>query len=616
MLIRLLLPLLLLPGLTLAEEGRTLSEAESQIVLDCIKNIDTKERIFSPEKAETCVSDMNTAEDFMDRAVQAYPKATNTLLYNNSILGLKKVSGRYAESDLGYALVRELEGPNCYTCQLGLGPRPETMFGWVDKYLPERSTVFRRSLRTWSSLGEARRKTLLAEGLQEESWNAKDIRARYAKLSALAVKDAKTLLAAGKKALVNYPDLVAVVEELKQDLQINKPRPPEAWEYVGALDKLLLDVELQRGDKNPPAGVSAAEKKALQVKAAEERLAAAKGEAGKKGFLDKAFDNYVPGSYIPPPSTTQLLFHPGKYRAVSDADARDIAAKMVSYSKDGKLTGYLAKEVAGTKAGDDVLAFFNTPRPGGQNKLDFAFEENNPNNFGTCNYSKPPTIRINTKMINDYARRKGISAADILGSEENMAGLAAYIAPTFVHESTHQRQEVLEREKSPLFTDGPFRTIEREVEAFGMGAAFTAEKMQRGGPAYLANSHPNSVRDAEIYLEDGMEPLRARKHTYDTYSKIDLTDEGASSLILAYGSMNERKAAELKEKYKEDPASMTAKEREDLKGYLEYQKAAYAAARYRRQKASADELRLLAWRDELLDEDAGVRPASVPQPGN
>jgi hypothetical protein len=614
MLLKLSLSLLLLPGALLAAPEATLSVEESRLASECTRNIDISAKLFSPDQAETCVTELNATEDLMQRFSQAQSNATLVLLYNNALVSLKKVSSRYSEADLGYAMVRELELRDCYPCSLGLGPRPEKLFSWVDKYLPERSVVFRRSLRTWSALGEARRKTLLAEGLQEESWNALDIRARYAKLSVLAEKDAETLLDAGKKNLVKSPDLVAVVEELKQDLLVNKPQPPKAREQVSALDKLLLDVELLRGEKDPPKAESAAERKALQLKAAEERLAAARGEAGKKGYLDKTFDHSVPGAYIPQPGMLDLVFHPGKYRGVSDADAKAIGAKMAS-SKDGKFSGYLAKEIGGTKAGDEVLAFFNTPRASGQNKLSFDFEPNKDNNFGTCYYRDTPEIRINTKMINDYARRKGISAEDILGSEKHMAGLAAYIAPVFVHEATHQRQEAVEREKFPLFKDGTYRTVEREVEAFGMGAAFTAEKMQRGGAAYLENSHPHSVRDAELYLEDGLEPLRARKHTYDSYRE-HFTDEVASARILASSSAKERRAAELRAKYKADPDAMTAEERQTLKEYQDFQKAAYAAARYRSQKAAADERKMLAWRDGMLDEEAGIRPSAVPAPGS
>ncbi|MDD2805866.1 MAG: hypothetical protein PHV33_09945 [Elusimicrobiales bacterium] len=613
-LFKLALSLLLLPGLALAAEAPLITQEEAQLVQACSRNIDTSERIFSPEKAQDCVRDLSAKEDLLERASQVERNTGLILLYNNSLVSLGKVCGKYKESDLGYALVRELETKDCYPCLLGLGPRPEKIFGWVDNYLPDRGVTVRRSLRTWTSLSEARRSVLQAEGLDEASWNAKDIRARYEKLSASAQKDSEALLDAGKKALLKNPDLVAVIEELKQDLIIKDPPPAKAYEYYGKLNKLMLDVELLRAEPALPPGISSAEKKELQLKAANERLAAARGAAAQKGFLDQAFDNYVPGGYTPPPTTLQRIFHPGKYRAVDNDDAAKISAKMFSYGEDGKLKGYLASEISGTKAGDQTLAFYNTPRPDGRNKLDFAFDRNKPGNFGTCYYKDPPYIRVNTRMIEDYARQRGVAAADILKDEKLMQGLASYIAPTFVHEAAHHRQEVEERTLHPQFNDGMHRTIEREVEAFGVGAAFTAEKMQKAGPAYAQNSHPHAVRDAEIYLEDGVEALRARKHTYDGYRVIDHTDETASARILASGSIGAREAAALKAKYKDDPDLMTAQERTKLKEYLDYERASFAAARYRLQRAAEAQRRLDEWREGLLDADSETRPSEVPRP--
>lgn len=612
MLLKFTLSLLLLPGLALAAETPPLTEEETRLLVDCSNNVDTREKIYSPEKAEECVRDLNAKEDLLERATQVDQSAGRVLLYNNSLVSLGKLCGKYKESDLGYALVRELESKDCYPCPLGLGPRPEKLFGWVDNYLPDRGVTVRRSLRTWTSLSESRRKSLQAEGLDEAAWNAKDIRARYEKLSECAMKDSEALLAAGKKNLLKSADLVEAVEELKQDLMIKDPPPGKAYEYSYKLDKLLMDVELLRAEPGLPKGLSGAEKKALQLKTAEESLAAARGGAARKGFLDKAFDNYVPGGYTPPPTMLQRMFNARKYMAVSDDDAAKIASKMASYGKDGKLTGYLAGEIGGTKAGDETLAFYNTPRADGRNKLDLAFDRNKPGNFGTCYYRDPPYIRVNTRMIEDYARKRGVSAADIAEDEELMKGLAAYIAPTFVHEAAHHRQEVEERTLHPKFNNGMHRTIEREVEAFGMGAAFTAEKMQKTGQAYALNSHPHAVRDAEIYLEDGVEALRARKHTYDGYRVIDYTDETASARILASGTAGAREAASLKAKYKDDPDSMTPEDRAKLKEYLDYERASFAASRYRRQRAEEAQRKLDAWREGLLDADSETKPSEVP----
>jgi len=611
--LNLILSLLLLPAMLPAQQ-QALSEQESRLLQDCIDNVDLDKKLLSPDTAEKCVDGLEGREDLMSRASSAYPKATAILLYNNALLGLKKVVARYSESDLGYALVRELEGRDCYSCLLGIGPRPEKLFPWVDRYLPERSVTSRRALRTWDALGDSRRSSLQAEGMQQDAWNEQDIKTRYAKLSALAEKDARQLLSVSKKNLLKTPGLVAMVEEIKQDLLVNKPRPPDAYKLRGDLDKLLLDVEVARGEAQKPAGQSAAENKARQLQAAKERLAAARGDAAKKGFLDSAFDNYVPGAAAPPVSLLGAIS--GKYRAIPPEDMKQLSERMLS-SKDGKLTGLIADEMAGTRAGDEITAFYNTPRASGQNELNFAFEETKENFNGVCYYREKPEIRINEKMVYDYARRHNISPTDILSSKEHMSGLAAYLAPTFVHEATHQRQETLEREKFPgLRRDaGQFRSIERETESFSMGAAFTAEKMQRGAAKYVKYANPYYVRDAELYMEGGVEPLRARKHTFDSYSKAHHVDESATARLLAYSAMNERKAAELKKKRDADPDSLTPQEKADLARYLEYQKQAYAAAAYRRQKSIADERKLIAWRDEMLAEDSeGVKSSVVPPP--
>ena len=59
---------------------------------------------------------------------------------------------------------------------------------------------------------------------------------------------------------------------------------------------------------------------------------------------------------------------------------------------------------------------------------------------------------------------------------------------------------------------------------------------------------------------------------------------------------------------------MTAQERVKLKEYLDYERASFAAARYRLQRAAEAQRKLDEWREGLLDADSETSPSEVPRP--
>jgi hypothetical protein len=127
----------------------------------------------------------------------------------------------------------------------------------------------------------------------------------------------------------------------------------------------------------------------------------------------------------------------------------------------------LPAEIKDTAAGDKVVFYYNSGA-----KLDIAIES-----CRNC-YAKyePSTGRIilDSDMIQQYLRVNNITTEELLKDQAQLAALAKYVSPMFVHEASHQIQHAW-ADEAGLYK--PY-TQEDEIESNSLEALYTAEKLR------------------------------------------------------------------------------------------------------------------------------------------
>lgn len=621
-----LLTALLLTGILFVPAFAELDEAESAFIQKCYDNIDKAKKQLSPDTAKECVTKLNAGNAALlgklrqeTAASGNSAVASDIISYNNALLDLKNIVTRYQGRDLSASLARVLEQEDCALCDLELGPKPEKMFDWTNEKAGGRLFEVKKSVRTWEALGDIRVGLLSKPeyGYNKDKWNEQGIEARYQSLSGWAKKEVEKLekyAAMPDKAAGSASYITKMAGLLREDLIMDGDEV-----YVGRLEKLSTEAA-KKGDA-PVTGTSAKDdEKIKKLSSASEKVAGLNGMSAmaQQDYLNKSFDNLDAakgGSPKPAAGTagTAGSASSAKFKPVpmTEAQAKTLSSRMATVGKDGKLTGYLADEIKGTKAGDEVLSFYNDKKYAktGYNDLNLKFEEGKGQTANALGWwsAGDKTTRVNTKLVDAYCEKNKITPAQLLASEEHMKGVATYVAPNFVHESTHQRQTAWAKSNDLDFlkykggvTAAPYQ-MEMETESFSMQAAFSAEKAKKLGPAYLTKISPSHAENAVVFMEDGVDALRVDKHTL--YSGIDSQEGSAAREFKSAQAMSQYVAA-LEQKNRTNPASMTAKEKTNLAYYRGQLDTRYKWYTMVYQKSASDEAKLLAWRDSFDSEPA------------
>jgi hypothetical protein len=590
-----------------------LSEAEAQIVLDCRSNVMGARPALSPDTAQTCVDKFLASDgDLMEKAKNDFPEITvDVLSRSNALTDLRNMISKYDGMNLAKALMRVTENTDCVPCKMSLGPEPEKIAPWVKKSVAERDIDFQLAVRSWDTLGEIRTKAMSAPGYgyTEESWGRLKLMERYDKLYDWAKTATDSLVASASMAgrgKAAAPDYKGLADELKYELYNFND-----YARVKKLNDMLGGLSAKAAA--PAAGPSAADKAGGKLTEDAAKLNAARAGSGEGAFLNHAFDNAKDGAGGADASggSGKKDFKPVP---ITEEQAKELTGKMATV-KDGKMQGYMADEIKGTKAGDEIADFYEGSKYAGTKAaaMNFVFEEGKGDLADAMGWysSKDKVLRVNTSLVDKFARDRGITPAQLLKDPEKMRELAAYVAPTFVHEATHQRQDAWsEANGLNYYTDSkgkkfaPYQ-MEMETEAFSMNAAFVAEKAKTGGLAYLRKLDGADRDDAEKYLQDGVDGLRTERHTYDYYAKYTDTIPGAASKELQGARNSAEWVRYLTIKAKEDPGGVTAEDRANLyraQQALDTRFKWYKGVLF---KSKDDEAKLLAWRNEV-DPDGSV----------
>ncbi|HBB65797.1 MAG TPA: hypothetical protein DCZ93_00565 [Elusimicrobia bacterium] len=593
----------------------------SEVVDGCRANIEPDK--LSPRKAEECIRDFHDDLSILARLRQESPgEASEILAYNSALKDYKKALVSYTGVNLCPYLDRLMSGSICPLCDLGLGPEPERSFSWAERYLPpDKAGDFKSSVRTWDALGRVRIPALQKKGWSKEQWNAQTPLARYRTLVAWS-KEASGLITAIQPPS-NFPDkhyLTEAIPVLQEDV-LDEPLKVKLGEY------------LKNSRAEPAAAGPSAASKATSDKVNRTAAAAAALAGMSTGEQAGQLDNLYSGSVHRSPG--QIAAGGGSaaeyiYKPLSPGDIDRLGTKLLEQKADGSLSGPLAKAIAGTKAGDELLAFYKDKdfRKAGANKLAFGFKPMKVTKFGGWNW-RDEDIKLNSEHVNAWMKKNAVTPEMLLegdpGRNKHLAGLSEYLAPTFVHESTHQRQTATDKRdeidlvkyRGKAGKSNAYYQMEKETEAFSMESSFSAEKYAEykkagRGDAYLERLDAFNKKNMQIYIKQGVDGIRLSNHKA-YYDKESLDGHAAKEFLAEKDAAG--RLQELQTRIAVDRASLSDDELAEMRKLRQQLDAKLGWYSITMRDAVKAEDKLNAWREEIrlkLSGNKSLKESPVP----
>jgi len=589
----------------------SLSGEETSLIAKCRDNVSGGQAVLSPEIAQDCVKKFGAdGSALLKKLKDELPaEAAAVLSRNNALSDLRTVINSYSGPDLTAALKRVLEEPPCPLCEMGIGPEDAKLLAWVRWNAADRLGETEEAALRWDKLGEIRRKALASGTFRytEEKWSKRTISERDRMLTRWAQIETDRLVAANlarKACLKQDPELIRI---LRGQLSGDKNK-----EYARKLD-LLAGPEEAWTD---PKKLSSLEKRAGELLDAQRRADKLKDkpESDQAAYLNETFDRTAAGAGgdAGPESAKKDGFYPKK---LSVAQTKKLAGRLLTAGKDGELKGPIADEMRGTKAGEEILAFYKDEAfsSAGSNRLNFAFAKAKPSEFGYWDPEKKVLV-FNSVLVNKWMKENRTAPARLFSDDPAGRGalveLARYLTPTFVHEATHQRQSARAKAAKVNYSDdsAPYQ-MEDETEAFSMDASYTTEKLLKAGPAYTVKLHPFDRQSARLFLEKGVAALRTDYHA--GYTDID-SIEGSASKEFREARDAAKRLQELEGRYRTAPGKMSAGE---LRSMISLKKTMETRFRWYTLEyagSAANEAKFNEWRQEI---NSRLYPPATPATG-
>ena len=604
----LLAQLLLAPVLIFAG----ISAEEYAFVQKCHDNVNVEKKQLSAVTAQECVKKL-TDNAFLTKLRDQSPEmgeaALDILSYSNALIDLKNIITKNSGTDMVPHLARVLEKFDCPLCSMGLGPTPEKTFDWVGKEAGARLPDVKKAVRTWESLGAVRTKSLSSAdyNYNQEKWNSQQIISRYQSISDWARKETDRLV-----DVYNNRSFWSKLTNKKPDPQLLSALREDfsavgAWGQVARLDKLSADIG-KMTDGKETAAPSAADKKAKELAAASQSVDGLKGksESDQAAYLSGTFDQAsIHAGDVPKPGAAAAKPGTFVFKELSEDQRAKLSGRMVTADARGNLKGPFADEMRGTKAGDEILAFYKDPKyaKADTNRLNFVFTEQPKGQFGGWSPSAK-TMALNSDLVNEWMKKNQVTPEQLFEGDSSknthLQKLSQYLAPSFVHEATHQRQGAKAAAggyDGRIFSNGrstPYQ-MEMETEAFAMDNSFMAEHLQKRGASYADNLDPFDKRNTELFLEKGVEGVRLSNHR--AYVHLESL-EGSAAKEFAAASAAAKELRALEARYKAAPRAMTEDDlaemrelRADMDSRFKWYTSVYA-------DSVAAEAKINGWRNE------------------
>jgi hypothetical protein len=385
--------------------------------------------------------------------------------------------------------------------KLGVGPEPEKLLAWLQKFNPSypggKTAAVKKAIRQWEVVfGTMTSVQSVDWGQANMMNNASNVNVSKASWEHMVLRERNSVIAmlmTNDQAYIKYSD--EVLASKKNEVTLSK-----------SVDNVMA--------KLTPA-----------------QLAQVSG----KPFNDQV---YLLGSFF------------DGSNASGDPDIARIQAARSSMPKEvlpsqqrallgGMLTTAVPKELAGTQAGGQVLAFYGKEGP-----LKIAVQ---PCDGAYSRYDPATrTIVLDSETIQQYMRMKGYTAESVMKNKDQVADIAKYMSPAVVYESGHQMQDTWARKQ------GVYKphVQEDEIQAMSLEGMYTNEKLARD-PAFKKTMDESS--DYSSYagkrVEIATEYNKRRAKGFATsvreryFAGLPSLDSAASQVVDAISAEQSRRAA-------------------------------------------------------------------------
>jgi len=309
--------------------------------------------------------------------------------------------------------------------KVGVGPEPEKILSWLAKHQPQypedKTEVLKKAIRKWEVVFGTMTDTRSVRwnptvNVTKTDWQTWTLKERNAVIAQLMKQDPK---------FMGYND--AAVAAMKKEMSL-----------AAAVEKTINSGALT------PA-----------------QLAKLSG----KSLSDQVYllGNFFDGSNIAVNPELKAQINAARSSRPKEAlpsQQREILGTMLNTA--------VSKELAGTKTGAKVLAFYSK-----EAKLDIAVR---PCDGAYSRYdSASGKILLDSETIQQYMRMKGYTADSLMKSKEQLQEVAKYISPLVVYEAGPQMRDVRTK-KQGLYNP---RVQESEIEAMSLEGLYTSEKTKK-----------------------------------------------------------------------------------------------------------------------------------------
>lgn len=352
--------------------------------------------------------------------------------------------------------------------------KPALMMSWYASqvepiYGKERKRMLEDALLEWDRLPSAVQRALQA---RRSAWPRLDLDERFAALKAdYTDREKAAILATVPRSDSELRALRRRFEALEPLLVDDASREiSHHMRKASALVSGLNDAQARMGRSTPPE-LRAALAAARSAGTVEEALAG----------LDRVFDGLgVRNAQVDRqrPSNASEALTP---------DQRSVLETTLRHS--------LLRSIAGTTAGDELNAFYrDTP-------MNIRIVAGSPSTLGW--YDGGDDIMLNQRLIEEFVRTQGRTAMDLTTDPALLQRMTWLLAPLFVHEATHHRQDSWARGQ-----DIPAPAMQqKEREAHVTDTLFFMEMGQRNPEflAFMRASAPTSMlADESVRKADRM----------------------------------------------------------------------------------------------------------------
>ncbi len=473
--------------------AQNLTEPEKQLIVSCEENVDTVKKIYDPAKAFDCLSALDKDDTALLLKFKQYDEYRALTLFSR-LNAVYDLSDLYDKTDKPYylrtGLVVMLEKARpCILCELDLGPAPEKMFPWVEKYRKEKMELAKKSVLSWEILPAELKKVFSGYSYDGVKWTALTVTKRE-------------------------ETFVKIIEDeyLKIMPKEGEKFDPKNIESAKAISPYLSKEKREALKKAIENAVSAVSSSTGAASAPIKTMNAVKDELSSNPadsfmILGKAFDNSSQsGNFIE--------------RPFDNSQAASKTAESLSEEEAKKISPLLQKsifkEIEATDIGKDAIAFSKTEN----GKLNFIVRDlKSPTTRGMFSPGSVE-VAINKSYVEAAMKRLGVTKQQLLdGDEEAMAKIARYVSPTFIHEyEGHQKQYAWCKQNGLPWN----YYIGMETEAFSKGYLYLLQKQksekEAGNNAYLSQADESNVQMAKILKNEGYKGIEKNILYYEVQS--------------------------------------------------------------------------------------------------